>query len=96
MNHDAKHFLVAVAISVVTIANAHAVECLDPVWTRAITEAMDRAPKAGECNVNLYGKANTHEERVQAARKTLTVLYASRGSDTAATQKLPLHSVRNK
>lgn len=74
---------------------AWAGSCDDPQWTRAITEAMGRAPKAGECNASLYGKPAGHAERVIAVRKTLTHLYRDcYGTENVPTQKLPLRDCR--
>lgn len=72
-----------------TLGEAHAVECLDPAWTAAITQATGRAPAAGECNPRLYGPASTHEERVAAVRRTLKAL-EEQGAHRVPTQKLPL------
>ena len=71
--------------------SAHAVECTDPAWTRAITQAMGRLPAAGECNVKLYGQARTHQERVDAVRKVLGEMQMA-GTNQIPTQKLPLKS----
>lgn len=71
------------------LAQAHAVECLDPAWTAAITQATGRAPAAGECNPRLYGPASTHEERVAAVRRTHKALQ-EQGAHRVPTQKLPL------
>lgn len=84
-------FLAAVALVASTMSVAHAVECLDPALTTAIVQAMARAPLAGECNGKLYGPANSPEERVQAVKQALSVMYAGRQAGAGiATQKLPL------
>jgi len=74
------------------LSGAHAVECADPAWTLAITQAMGRAPEAGECNAKLYGRAHTHQARVDAVRKVLGAMQLA-GTNQVPTQKLPLKSV---
>lgn len=74
--------------------SAHAVECADPALTRAITQAMGRSPKAGECNPKLYAEARTDKERIDVVRKTLGALHERNGTDALASQKLPLKSDR--
>jgi hypothetical protein len=72
--------------------DAGAGTCGDPSWTRAITEAMGRMPKTGECNPRLYGDLHGHEERVFAVRSILREIYLSCGGQIEwTTQKLPLH-----
>ncbi len=90
MNPSSRQMLGVVAIMAATMSCAQAVECIDPAWTRAITEAMGRAPKAGECNTKLYGQSHSPEERVQVIRIALASQYARRGGDNTVTQKLPL------
>lgn len=88
MNLSKRFMMVSFVLSA-TWGQAHAVQCVDPAWTRAITEAMGRAPAAGECNTRLYGPTATHEERVAAVRRTLPAL-AAQGAHQVPTQKLPL------
>lgn len=83
--------LAGIAIFVYSITAAHALECVDPALTKAISEAMARAPQAGECNANLYANASTHEQRVTAVKKVLVTIHIS-GANNIPTQRLPLRS----
>lgn len=84
--------LTIAGLTIACVLPAHAVECLDPALTRAITHAMGRAPQAGECNAKLYGVLPADEEVVsQRVKEVLTAVYGT-GTDkpAQATQKLPL------
>ena len=89
MTRNQKKSMITAWLALCPLFASSAMACTDSNWTKAITEAMGRAPKAGECNVKLYGEATTHGERVIAVRKTLNQIYAVTPQGVA-TQKLPL------
>lgn len=94
MNSKSIKFFCVAAFILSGVGSAQAIECQDPAWTKAISEAMGRAPKAGECNPHLYGAAGTHEDKVRVAKEVLGQIYQRRGTSDVPTQQLPLTASR--